>query len=166
MKAKILTTESGEKFYPITHISTVLVNEEVNLEQYLNNIIKSAPHEHSNKDILDLITKEYTIEKDTLLNQVANKVTVKKSKIDISSSNWYGEGVPYTYLVSIPGISIESDIRITVPDDITIEEFTAFKNADIIVTSSGIGEGVVTLSAFGTKPTIDIPIVIISRGIK
>ena len=83
MKSKILQleTEDGllEDFYPITHCKCVMLNEETNLDDYLNEIIKCAPHKHSNKGILDKITKEYTKEKDEQLQSVINKTTKIKT---------------------------------------------------------------------------------------
>ena len=153
------------EYYPLTHISAVLVTDEMSLDQYLDEIIKIAPHVHGNKDVLDLITKEFTVEKDKLISNLEAKISSIKKKEVLSSSTWFGTGAPYTYLINIEKLTASSEVSIIIDDDITAEEYTAFKAADINITSSSIGEGVLTLKAFGELPTIDIPIVLNIKGL-
>ena len=168
MKNKILRgiNEDGteERFYPITHATAVLVDPETTLDIYLKGIIANATHTHSNKDILDLVTKEFTIEKDNILTELSNKSTVKKSEYKLETNTWYTSGDITSYTLSIPGLNINSQVTLLIPDNISTEEYTAFKEADINLTNSSIGEGVLVLKAFGTKPTIDIPIYLSVRG--
>ena len=170
MKSKILQleTEDGllEDFYPITHCKCVMLNEETNLDDYLNEIIKCAPHKHSNKGILDKITKEYTKEKDEQLQSVINKTTKIKTNEILSVNNWYGDNAPYTYMVSVDNVSTDSNVSLMVTDGTEIEQYNAITTADITITSTGVGEGIIILTAFGTKPTIDIPITIVVNGKK
>ena len=164
MVSKILKMEDKE-FYPITHVSCVLMNSGVTLEDYLHKIISSTPHIHDNKTILDKIDIEYTIEKDTNLSKVVKDNLYKKHTDILNSGTWYGSKAPYTYMISIPGIVNSSIVNLLVGSNMTIEEYNQFKAADIVIASDSISYGIVTLKAYGEKPTIDLPIALAIRGL-
>ena len=159
-------TGEEEAFYPYSHISSIWVNEEMTLDTYLEEIIKLAPHNHSNKSILDLITKEYTVEQDKFIEELKIKNTTTKKSTILKSSEWYGDSAPYTNIVSIENLTSSCEVSILISDSITTDEYNQFKAADIHITSAGVGEGIVTLKAFGTLPTIDLPITLVIKGIK
>ncbi|MDD3231652.1 MAG: hypothetical protein PHE09_20960, partial [Oscillospiraceae bacterium] len=80
----------------------------------------------------------------------------------ISASGWTGTKVPYSYTLSIAGITATSNQEFLPALDITADQLTALQSANIV--DGGQSDGNVTLEAFGTKPTIDIPLRVIVRG--
>lgn len=86
--------------------------------------------------------------------------------IDITAtllaSGWMGENAPYIYNLSVTGVTGTSNQELLPALDITTAQLTALQAANI--QDGGQAEGTVTLKAFGTKPTIDLPIRIILRG--
>lgn len=78
-------------------------------------------------------------------------------RITLSSSAWTGSAAPYTYtLTGHDGKNVE------VVEDVnmTMEQLTAIENAKI---KSDPSSSQNILYAFGTKPTIDIPVLLIVR---
>lgn len=165
MVSKILKMEDKE-FYPITHVSCVLMNSGVTLEDYLSKIVSSVPHTHNNKIILDKIEVEYTIEKDNHLSKVIDDNLYKKHSEILNYGTWYGTKAPYTYTISIPNIVDSSIVNLLVGSDMTVEEYNQFKSANIVIASDSVSYGVITLKAYGEKPTIDLPIVLSIRGLE
>lgn len=72
------------------------------------------------------------------------------------ASGWTGDSAPYTYTLSVTGVTADSHQEFLPALDITAEQLTALQAANI--QDGGQAEGTVTLKAFGTKPTIDLPI--------
>lgn len=94
------------------------------------------------------------------LDSKANK------SIDITAtllaSGWMGENAPYIYNLSVEGVTDTSNQELLPALDITTAQLTALQAANI--QDNEQYEGTVSLKAFGTKPTIDLPIRIILRG--
>nr|DAI00137.1 MAG TPA: hypothetical protein [Caudoviricetes sp.] len=94
------------------------------------------------------------------LDSKANK------SIDITAtllaSGWMGENAPYIYNLSVTGVTGTSNQEYLPALGITTEQLEALQGANI--QDDGQAEGTVTLKAFGTKPSIDLPIRIILRG--
>lgn len=76
----------------------------------------------------------------------------------ISASSW-SSGV-YTY--SNAAITADSIIEIIPATSITAAQLTAFQTANVVGTAQAAGS--VTMTAFGTAPSIDIPVVFVIRG--
>ena len=72
------------------------------------------------------------------------------------ASGWTGDSAPYTYTLSVTGVTADSHQEFCPGLDITTAQLTALQAANI--QDGGQAEGTVTLKAFGTKPTIDLPI--------
>lgn len=72
------------------------------------------------------------------------------------ASGWTGDSAPYSYTLSLTGVTADSRQEYLPGLDITVEQLTALQAANI--QDGGQAEGTVTLKAFGTKPTIDLPI--------
>lgn len=72
------------------------------------------------------------------------------------ASGWTGTSAPYTYTLSVTGVTADSNQEFLPALDITAEQLTALQAANI--QDGGQAEDTVTLKAFGTKPTIDLPI--------
>ena len=78
------------------------------------------------------------------------------------ASNWTGSSVPYTYTLAVTGVTANSNQELLPALTITEEQLTALQAANI--QDGGQAANSVTLTAFGDKPTIDLPIRVIVRG--
>ena len=101
------------------------------------------------------------------VNAVYKLVQDKAGKSDpvtatLLAANWTGDDAPYTYTLSVAGVTATSNQEYLPALDITTEQLEALQAANI--QDGGQAAGTVTLKAFGTKPTIDLPIRIIKRG--
>lgn len=80
----------------------------------------------------------------------------------LSADSWSGDSAPYTYTLSVSGVTATSNQELLPALDITDEQLTALQAANI--QDGGQSSGNITLNAFGEKPTIDAPIRVIVRG--
>nr|DAH69776.1 MAG TPA: nucleoid-associated protein [Caudoviricetes sp.] len=101
------------------------------------------------------------------LNNVYKLVKDKADKsapvtATLLAANWTGDSAPYSYTLSVVGVTASSNQEFLPALDITTEQLEALQGANI--QDDGQAGGTVTLKAFGTKPTIDLPIRIIKRG--
>ena len=78
------------------------------------------------------------------------------------ASGWTGDSAPYSYTLAVAGVTADSNQELLPALGITTEQLAALQAANI--QDDGQAGGTVTLKAFGTKPTIDLPIRIILRG--
>lgn len=89
----------------------------------------------------------------------------KKSEVvsaTLLAADWTGDGVPYSLTLSVDGITAISAQELLPVVSPTLEELTALQAANI--QDGGQQDGAVTLLAYGTKPSIDLPIRIVKRG--
>ena len=78
------------------------------------------------------------------------------------AASWTGDAVPYSYTLTVTGVTANSNQELLPALNITSEQLTALQAANI--QDGGQAANSVTLKAFGDKPTIDIPIRVIVRG--
>lgn len=78
------------------------------------------------------------------------------------SASWVGSVAPYTYTLSVTGVTPTSVQEILPTTDITADQLSALISATI--QDGGQSSNTIVLKAWGTKPTIDLPIRIILRG--
>lgn len=113
------------------------------------------------KDVLD----EETASKLYLLceNLDTNKAN-KSSVVDytILASAWSGTTVPYTYTVTMTGVTPTSMQELIPSTAITQAQLETLQNASIV--DGGQANNTIYLKAWGDKPTIDIPVRVILRG--
>ena len=83
-----------------------------------------------------------------------NKPTTTEATL--LASGWTGTSAPYTYTLSVTGVTADSHQEYLPGLDITVAQLTALQAANI--QDGGQAEGTVTLKAFGAKPTVDLPI--------
>lgn len=74
----------------------------------------------------------------------------------LPASGWTGTSAPYSYTLSVTGVTADSNQELLPALDITAEQLAALQAANI--QDGGQSEDTVTLKAFGTMPTIDLPI--------
>lgn len=96
---------------------------------------------------------------DEALADKANKSNVLN--LTLTASNWAGSA-PYTYVLAVTGATSSNLIEITTPGTITDEQITAYEKAQTKKITQATDT--ITLYAYGTKPTIDLPITVIVRG--
>lgn len=90
---------------------------------------------------------------------------VKKSSIvtaTLLSIGWTGDAAPYTYALTVSGVTATSNQEVLPALNITAEQLEALQGANI--QDGGQAENSMTLKAYGDKPTIDLPIRVIKRG--
>ena len=78
------------------------------------------------------------------------------------AASWTGSSAPYTYTLAVNGVTANSNQELLPALTITEEQLTALQAANI--QDGGQAANSVTLTAFGDKPTIDLPIRVIVRG--
>ena len=78
------------------------------------------------------------------------------------AASWTGDAAPYTYTLAVTGVTANSNQELLPALNITKEQLTALQAANI--QDGGQTADSVTLTAFGDKPTIDLPIRVIVRG--
>lgn len=95
-----------------------------------------------------------------LNNNKAGKSTTEAATL--SSASWTGSSAPFSYALSISGVTSTSYQEIIPGLNITQAQLEALQGANIV--DGGQSSGVITLKAWGTKPSIDIPIRVVKRG--
>lgn len=104
----------------------------------------------------------YALDEDLqkIRNEKADK-SIVKSAILLSSS-WTGDTAPYYITIDVEGATATNNIEILPAATLIQEQYEAMSSAGI--TGADQAEGSVTLKAFGDKPKIDLPIIVIVRG--
>ena len=100
---------------------------------------------------------------DTLANIVSTKSA--KSTIQnktLSSASWTGTSAPYSYSLTVTGVTTTSIQEVLPTTDITNAQLTALLAATL--QDGGQSANTMVLYAWGTKPAIDLPIRVILRG--
>lgn len=96
---------------------------------------------------------------DTALGEKAN-LSVAISAV-LSMSAW-SKNAPYSQTISVDGLTEEQNGIITIGQNITTEQIEDVVAADIRISSQA--DGSLTVTAYGDKPTRDIPVTIILLG--
>lgn len=96
-------------------------------------------------------------------NVTAPNIAYKSAVSSYTLITWSGSTAPYTITIPVTGATTTNIIEV-VPnyDTITDTQLTALKAAQIDKITQTTGN--ITLYAYGTKPTVDIPIKTILRG--
>lgn len=96
-------------------------------------------------------------------NVTAPNIAYKSAVSSYTLVTWSGSTAPYTITIPVTGATTTNIIEV-VPnyDTITDAQLTALKSAQIDKITQTTGN--ITLYAYGTKPTVDIPIKTILRG--
>lgn len=88
--------------------------------------------------------------------------TSKTVTATLLAASWTGSSAPYAYTLAVNGVTANSNQELLPALTITEEQLTALQAANI--QDGGQAANSVTLTAFGDKPTIDLPIRVIVRG--
>lgn len=105
-----------------------------------------------------------TLEGDVAANLAAQIMALKSTMITatLSANVWSGTEAPYTYQLTIAGVTATSAQEWLLPTNATMEQVEAAQAANIL--DGGQSANTVILKAWGDKPEIDIPVRIIKRG--
>ena len=108
------------------------------------------------------LTNDSSFITQTTLNTAIATTKSKTVSATLFASNWTGASAPYTYTLAVTGVTANSNQELLPALNITEEQLTALQAANI--QDGGQAANSVTLTAFGDKPTIDLPIRVIVRG--
>lgn len=85
-------------------------------------------------------------------------VSVTDNALTLTASSWSGSSAPYTYTLSIGGLTTTDHVIIGLALSATDAQYAAAAAAKIRATA--ISNGILTLTAMGTKPTVAIPVTV------
>ena len=74
------------------------------------------------------------------------------------STTWIGIAAPYTQAVAISGMTADAKIEVGLASTATAEQYAAAAAAQLMCTAQTTGS--ITMTAYGEKPTIAIPILV------
>lgn len=94
------------------------------------------------------------------LDSKAGKAAAKA--VTLEAGGWTGEKAPYSYTVPLEEATETNNIEINAPLHPTPEQYEQMVEARIGGGTQAAGN--ITLLAYGDKPTIDLPVIIIVRG--
>ena len=84
------------------------------------------------------------------------------TEVTLAAASWSGDSAPYTYALTVNGVTDTSTQEIVFATSINLEQLTAGQNANI--QDGGQSANTIVLKAWGEKPTVDLPIRVIMRG--
>lgn len=105
-------------------------------------------------------TKHITSSERTTWNSKVGKSTLTTKTL--SKTSWTGSEPPYTYSLSVSGVTTTSVQEILPTTGATEEQIIALQAANM--QDGGQSVGKITIKAWGDKPEIDLPVRIIIRG--
>lgn len=80
----------------------------------------------------------------------------------LKSADWSGDTSPFSQTISVDSVNADSYVELTVPSNIALGEVESYQSACII--SGIVNNGSITVNAYGEKPSINLPLLIIVRG--
>lgn len=80
----------------------------------------------------------------------------------LKSADWSGDTSPFSQTISVDSVNADSYVELTVPSNIALGEVESYQSACII--SGTVNNGSITVNAYGEKPSINLPLLIIVRG--
>lgn len=86
----------------------------------------------------------------------------EETEATLLASNWIGDSAPYSYTLSINGVTATSSNDLNPSLSITSQQLEALQLANI--TDGGQSSDTILLKAYGIKPIIDIPIRVQVKG--
>ena len=96
---------------------------------------------------------------DTALGEKANLSVAINAVLSVSA---WSEDSPYSQTISIDGLTADQNGILTIGQNITTEQIEDVVAADMRITDQA--DGSLTVTAYGDKPTRDIPVIIILLG--
>lgn len=134
----------------------LIVNNRIDDNQYYNVI------DDYDSDILindSSVSKKYVYSSDKTEKTYSKRSTT--STVTLSASTWSGSSAPYSYVLSVEGVTATNIIEINYASSASDAAIEAYQGAGL--KDGGQSDGRITLLATD-KPTVNIPITIIVRN--
>lgn len=134
----------------------LIVNNRIDDNQYYNVI------DDYDSDILindSSVSKKYVYSSDKTEKTYSKRSTT--STVTLSASTWSGSSAPYSYVLSVEGVTATNIIEINYASSASDAAIEAYQGAGL--KDGGQSDGRITLLAT-EKPTVNIPITIIIRN--
>lgn len=119
-------------------------SEDPTVESWIDNI---CGEEESNMAIID-----------QTLAEKANKS--RNISAVLTVAGWVGESAPYTQMLKIDGLTVDSNGSISLSHSATYEQREASRNAMLCLAQNAQGKNRLIITADGKKPSVDIPVVL------
>jgi hypothetical protein len=121
---------------------------------------------NQNMDIIDLELADRIDKNDERITQWANKAE-KSGTVNstLLATGWAGTAAPYTQTLTVQGVTAppnENNVMFDMGMSITKAQNDA--GLDAVLRATAQGTNSVTISAFGVKPSIDIPVQFVILG--
>lgn len=97
------------------------------------------------------------------LDTVSKAVTRKNASVTLTASAWTGSAAPYSITVTVSGVTANNDAIVTAPSNLSVAQEKAMVEARITTGTQAANS--LTLKAYGKKPTIDLPIDVLIKGV-
>lgn len=158
-----LAKPSPDDFYDIAEFGN---NMDI-LDEFYGTTMAKQEYDADNDGVVDNAKRldgktlsEITVDFEELLKNKANKSTISEHILE--SNSWIEESGKFKYNLEISEITSTNAIEVAPNGELSESEVTAFEEAKIYTANQS--DGNLQLVAYGTKPEIDLPIVVIVRG--
>ena len=121
------------------------------IKTYFDALYAAISHTHAQSDITNLTT-------DLAGKAEASSVVTAT----LAAASWVGSAAPYTQTVTVSGMTATKNGLIGLSPTATATEREAARNAILSITAQGTDT--ITITADGTKPTVDVPVAITLLG--
>lgn len=171
--ANKLTKDAGSKNQPVYFENGVPVKLPYSINKSIpaNAIFTDTTYDIGTKTTAG-VAKLYDsagINSDGAMNQDATRAlfdgkatTSKTVPVTLLASGWTGSTAPYTYNLSVAGVTAFSNQEIIPAANITRDQLISLQGTNMI--DGGQSNGKIILKATKNKPTVDIPMRVILRG--
>ena len=157
----------------VTYKMKITVSDAANIQMNVSPEVfatQEAFEKHADNEKIHLSESEKSIvskmgqNSDGELTFDGKEVKVKDSFVTslLRASEWQGESSPFEQTLVLETVVADSYVELTVPSDITLEEIEAYQSA--CIASGTVNNGSITVNAYGEKPAVDLPLMIIVRG--
>ena len=131
--------------------------------QFASGVITTALNITAEGKIADARALKTLSDKITTNTNNIAKLNSKLVDVTLNTSGWSGSEPPYTYTISNSSITDTNEaVEIAPNNNATNEQLVAYMACGLC--GGTISSGKIVLKAFGSKPEINIPIVMIIRG--
>lgn len=123
--------------------------------------------DNTNYDIDDMNSVDTTAQSLTSAQrtQARNNIDASIAPVSVSATataaGWSND-TPPTQTIAVNGAATDKSVVVGIASSVTSAQYSAAKNAKIVCTAHGTDT--ITLTAFGTAPTMDIPITVLILG--
>lgn len=104
------------------------------------------------------LSQKITTVEQALPNKAGKSTVVNTSLL---AADWQGEIVPYTNTLTVEGVQTDSIVEVSLSKNASTDQVKASMNGQF--TDGGQSENSITLKAYGRKPDMDIPVVVVVR---